>query len=656
MNPATQASALPPARPPVRLVFGVHLHQPVGNFDHVFAEHARDVYRPLLDQLARRHLRPALLHISGPLLEWLEAHDAALLDQVGRLAADGAIEFLLSGMYEPILAALPRADRVEQIAWLREALHARFGVAGDGLWLSERVWEPELPFDLASAGIRYVLVDDRHFLVCGFHRDQLHVPWRTESDGMAVTVLAIDERLRYLIPFRPAREMAEYVHALHAAGRPLAVFADDGEKFGGWPGTGDWVYRRGWFDAFCDVLDALRDEGVLRLCTGREAVDAVPCGGIAYLPTASYREMEGWALPPDAAHRLNALEHQLGTERMGSSDGALVRGSHWRNFLARYAEANRMHKKTCALSALCRRRGDPAEARRAIGRAQCNDALWHGVFGGLYLPHLRAAVWRQLAIAERVLRLGEPLAAETLDLDADGAEEIWVHCADWSAVVAPAHGGALVEFTHFARGVNHADVLTRRREAYHLPSLHPRTSPAGHDGTPSIHELEGSHLLTAPPPADLDDRAIGVARVISADLSEEAYAAASYAPVASWSRARCAATVEVDSDAITVCCETPGFTVRWRFGAGGALGVRYWWDATSLPDGARFAPELSLAGPLALDAPGALEVWRYDIETVARSERGVERVRQGESVTPLFDAARGEAELSLRAAPVPATP
>src|SRR3989442_4599405 len=78
-----------------------------------------------------------------------------------------------------------------------------------------------------------------------------------------------------------------------------------------------------------------------------------------------------------------------------------------------------MHKKMLALSALCRERGNPAAPRRAIGRAQCNDAYWHGVFGGLYLPHLRAAIWQNLALAECELRRGEELAVERLDLDGE---------------------------------------------------------------------------------------------------------------------------------------------------------------------------------------------------------------------------------------------
>src|SRR5439155_1090191 len=80
------AGALPHAGEavnPVGFVFGVHLHQPVGNFDHVFQEHLRDVYRPLVERLAERRFFPFTLHLSGPLLAWLEAHDAAYLDLIG---------------------------------------------------------------------------------------------------------------------------------------------------------------------------------------------------------------------------------------------------------------------------------------------------------------------------------------------------------------------------------------------------------------------------------------------------------------------------------------------------------------------------------------------------------------------------------------------
>src|SRR5437879_6827271 len=206
--------------------------------------------------------------------------------------------------------------------------------------------------------------------------------------------------------------------------------------------------------------------------------------------------MEGWALPPPAAARLVTLERDLGEARVAGPDGALVRGGHWRNFLVKYPEANRMRKKMLALSALCRERGNPAAPRRAIGRAQCNDAYWHGVFGGLYLPHLRSAIWRNLAQAERELRHDEALVAEQLDLDGDGAMEIWIHSASFSALVSPRRGGVLEEHTVFEPGINSATVLTRRREAYHEPG---RTEPGAASaqgggagaGTPSVKGPSG---------------------------------------------------------------------------------------------------------------------------------------------------------------------
>ncbi len=396
---------------PLRFVFGLHLHQPVGNFDHVMADHVRDVYRPIIERATAAGFFPLTLHVSGPLLEWLEQHDTAWLDMIGRLAADRHLELLLAGFDEPILASLPRPDRLEQIGRMRDYLKRRFGVQATGLWLTERVWQPELAADLAEAGVEYALVDDRHFLVCGFQHQELHRPHYTESDGCRVGLLAIDERLRYLIPFRPPEETAAYLRQLRAEGHGLAILADDGEKFGGWPGTKDWVYGSGWLDSFLQTMEQLTSAGEIQLSTGQDAFRQVASGGLAYLGTASYREMEKWALPPEAQRNLTKLEEELGPKDLEAS-ASFVRGGHWHHFLVKYPESNRMHKTMIALSTLSRRRGDPPEARRAIGRAQCNDAYWHGVFGGLYLPHLRNAIWRQLAIAERVLRQGEALAYE----------------------------------------------------------------------------------------------------------------------------------------------------------------------------------------------------------------------------------------------------
>jgi 4-alpha-glucanotransferase len=642
---------------PIRFAFGVHLHQPVGNFDQVFAQHVDDVYRPLIETLAERDFLPIIVHLSGPLLEWLEQHDPAYLDRLGRLAADGRVEMLLAGFYEPVLASLPRADRVEQIQWMQEAIHRRFGVEASGLWLTERVWEPEVAADLARAGVRYALVDDRHFLVSGFAADQLHAPYWTESGGEKVVLFPIDERLRYLIPFRPPEETADYLRSLRQAGHRLAVLADDGEKFGGWPGTREWVYGKGWLDRFLATIGGLIDRGEVRLSRLDDALATVPSGGIAYLPTASYREMETWSLPPDAALRLTRLEHDLGEVRTSGPDGALLRGSHWRNFLVRYPESNRMHKKMQALSILCRKRRDPGSARRAIARAQCNDAYWHGVFGGLYLPHLRDAVWRNLASAEAELRRGKRLSWEVLDLDGDGHDEIWIHSGQFSALVSPWRGGAIEEYTVFELGINFANTLTRRHEAYHDLALRREADTPGDppEGTASIHDIEQQIRLSEAPPLDQDDRAILVDRILPRGLERESFARGDFWYILSWARQPMSCTVKRRSGGIEIACTVEGgrnrLEKRMRFGPDGWVRAEWIWDPAAADPDDVFATELSLAAPLGLQCLPAADEWRFEIETVAKSERGLDRTRQGESVTLRWPVRAGEASLDLRPFP-----
>ena len=646
-----------PAVAPVRLAFGIHIHQPVGNFDHVLAHHTEEVYLPFLTAVAERRFLPIALHISGPLLEWLERKGGRYLDLVGRLVADGKLELLLAGMYEPILAAIPSRDRIEQIQWMREAVRRRFGVEAQGLWLTERVWEPDLAFDLAAAGVRYALVDDRHFLVTGFRREQLHGPFWTEAQGRTLALLPIDERLRYLIPFRPPAEIVEYFEDLHADGQRLAVFADDGEKFGGWPGTKEWVYQRGWLARFFDAIDELTGRGILRLATFSEAIAEVPSNGLAYLPSASYREMEEWSLPPEAATRLARLNEELGEERLRGPDAALVRGGHWRNFLAKYPESNRMHKKMQALSFLARERDDPPEARRALGKAQCNDAYWHGVFGGLYLPHLRHAVWRQLALAEQELRRGEALTYEWADIDADGYHEIWVHSAAFSAIISPARGGGVEEYTLFDTGLNYADVLTRRREAYHHRAVAQAeaASRAGADGsgTPSIHDIEQAVTLAALPPEDQDDRALFVDRVLAGVLRFDEYSRGNFRPVRSWARAPMVAEIVEEDGRVVVVCRPRNaedqalLEKRIAFDARGSIQVDYRWNRAGLPADAFFSTELSLGHPIPVKFSPDAPVWTFPIQTVAKSERGLDETRQGESTTPRWPIAQGHATVSI---------
>ncbi len=648
-----------PAGGPLRFVFGLHLHQPVGNFDHVFESHTEDVYLPFLERCSERGLGPLTLHVSGPLLDWLDRRGHRFLDLVGGLVADGGVEMLLSGFYEPVLPVLTREDRLQQIGWMREWLQSRFGADASALWLTERVWEPGLVRDLADAGVRQVLVDDRHFLVAGYERHQLHQPWTTEAEGRTLSLLPIDERLRYLVPFRSPTELGSYFRRLASAGHEVAVLADDGEKFGGWPGTAEWVWERGWLDHFLDEMEHLTDQGVVQLDTPSGVCRSVSGSGPAYLPSASYREMELWSLPARAAETLEWAGAELEAEPRAMH---VLRGGHWRNFLSRYEESNRMHKKAQYLSELCRASGDPEDARRAIGRAQCNDPYWHGVFGGLYLRHLRNATWSNLAEAERLLRVGQGLAVELGDADADGRDDIRIHSGRFSALLQPSRGGRLVELTDLEAGVNLVDVLTRRRESYHRkpaagtsggesPADESSHGAADPEAMPSIHDLEEGLTLTALPPVDLDARALGVERVLSRDLTPAAYEAADYEPVCSWANEALEFEVEQLDDVVRVAMRSPGIgrlekTVE--IDVEGVVTLRYSWDPSDLPADAWFAPELSLASDMELASdPTPAEVWTHDIVTVSKKESGYEETVQGTSVTPRWPVRSGTATLRL---------
>jgi len=471
----------------LRFLLVVHNHQPLGNFDEVIQALTERAYRPFLTAIRDRPSLKLTLHVSGPLLLWLERQVPDYIDLVGELVQRRQIELLGGGLYEPILAAIPDQDRVAQIALMGDHIYSRFGVRPKGLWLAERVWDAAIVPSLVDAGVGFVFMDDRAFLASGFQPDRLHDYYLTEAEGQTVAVLLIDKTLRYLVPFRPPTEIESHLRSIAQRGGRLAIAADDGEKFGGWPGTSKWVYEDGWLKEFLDLIEGSGDWMVSQ--TAGEALSELRPAGLCYLPTSSYLEMEEWTLGPEGAHRLKELKGHFETEE--ARYAAHIRGGHWKHFLVRYPEANRAHKKGLALGRLLSTSHHADPVRRELLAAQCNDAYWHGVFGGLYLPHLRHEIWRHLARAEAIIRRRQSLTVEAADLDCDGSPEVWAHGEGFSAQVQPHRGGRLVEWTDFAGEVNFLDTLTRRPEAYHEAIRRASASPEERveGGVPGIHDL-----------------------------------------------------------------------------------------------------------------------------------------------------------------------
>jgi hypothetical protein len=491
-DPAPQGSGAhdhgPATRHDVTLVLVLHDHQPVGNFDDVVAGAYRDAYAPFLDFLERNPALRIALHTSGPLLEWLDQHEPGYLERLRARVQAGQVEPWGGGFYEPILPAIPERDRHAQILLMADWLERRFGVRPRGLWLTERVWEPGLASSLAAAGVEYTAVDDAHFVAAGFERDALWGTFLTEDQGEPVRIFPIHRELRYLIPFgEPAAIVARLAELSAEGPGHVAVLGDDGEKFGLWPGTHRLCYEQGWLARFTAAIAA---EPWIRLRTPAEAVAAHEPLGLAYLPTGSYHEMQEWSLPPASQARYHAAAESLAAA--GGEHGAdLLRGGHWRNFLARYPESNRLHKRMLRASrrigAAGVRQAGRDEAQRHLWRSQCNCPYWHGVFGGLYLPHLRSAAWRELIEAESWDARGKNV--EVGDLDLDGTMDAVIE-SPASAVWISARGGRVWGLDDRRRVWNWCDTLGQRREHYH--SLLERAAlasetPAGAAPTASIH-------------------------------------------------------------------------------------------------------------------------------------------------------------------------
>jgi len=236
------------------------------------------------------------------------------------------------------------------------------------------------------------------------------------------------------------------------------------------------------------------------------------------------------------------------------------------------------------------------------------------------------------------------------------AEEIWIHSGVCSALVSPQRGGVVEEYTVFERGINFADVLTRRREVYHEPpSGEPGHVEATHaaDGTPSIHDIEAAARLQRLPPIDPCDRALFVDRVLAADLTLDRYASGAFDSVACWAGEALQATLEQSAQAVEVVlrpADSPAGLIekRVRLDAAGELTVRYRWDPKAFPADGSFCPEISVSPEVQLDLTPVAEVWRFPIATVSRSERGFEETVQGYSYTPRWPIRAGEGQVRVR--------
>ncbi len=482
----------------VYFAFGIHNHQPVGNFDFVFEEAYNKSYLPFVRILAQHPKIRIALHFTGILLDWIKANRPELIDLLGKLVERHQVEMMTGGYYEPILSIIPEADRLGQINKLSEELHRLFGINPKGMWLAERVWEPTLPSTLHKAGVKYTIADDTHFKYAGLTDNELNGYYITEDLGNAVALFPISKRLRYTIPFEDPQATIDYLSGF-ASGteKSVIVFADDGEKFGVWPNTYQHVYEDGWLRRFFEKLEENSDW--IEMVHFSEALEMNRPKGKIYLPTASYSEMMHWALFPASFRSFEDFETYLKKQDFYEDISVFVRGGFWRNFLSKYREVNNMHKKMLRVSRKLwslpkAKKAKAQEAFDALWAGQCNCPYWHGVFGGLYLSHLRDAIYSNLIKAEIIadkLHGTRFPNMEVFDIDVDGYDEIVIETKSLNAHIDTGRGGSVYELDYKPVTKNVLDTMTRHREGYH-DKLKSAVVGGGHDQgdkTASIHDL-----------------------------------------------------------------------------------------------------------------------------------------------------------------------
>ncbi len=475
----------------VKLALVIHNHQPVGNFDFVIEDSFQKSYKPFLETLKRFPSVKITIHFTGILYEWFKKHHPEYFDLLKEMQSSGQIEIMGGGFFEPILPILPASDSLGQLNYMADFTKENFGTSPRGVWLAERVWEPHLAKAIADSGAEYVLLDDSHFKDVGLLDDELQGYYITEDQGVPLKILPGSKKLRYLMPFEKPQDTIDFLGTMNTGENNVVFTGDDGEKFGVWPGTYNTVYTEGWLENFFSLLE--QNSEWLTSVTCSEAIDGSSSLGNLYLSTSSYAEMMEWALPVRSQKEFSRCREAAESDEIFSPFLPFMKGGFWRNFLRKYRESNNMHKKMLEVSTMCQKsrlsKKKLDEARRELYQGQCNCSYWHGVFGGLYLPHLRMAIYEHLIKAEKILSAGEkkPSFNES-DFLIDGTKVLALKNEKLKMYLNLSKGGTAFELDFFPKNFNFLGILSRQREAYHDKIISMGTG-SGEEETKSIHDI-----------------------------------------------------------------------------------------------------------------------------------------------------------------------
>lgn len=431
-------------------------------------------YEPLIDLLIAHPSIDTALHVGGHLLEWLEASDRALADRLASLVSAGEAEIIGGGFYSPILALLLWRDAVGQLEMTAGYLERRTGVRPTGAWLIEQVWMPRMAEILSDAGVRWTLIDERALRSAGVN-GEISGWYVTEHAARPVAVFPVDHDLKTRMASDGPDEVVDYLRArLEAEQADLTLtWAGDIVSLLDHPSRGlPWLQRL--FER------ATEESSWLTVVPPSRSLETTPSRGRVYLPDSLHPDLVELTLPPA----------EVATWRARKA-GQWLLGSIWQAFLARYGEADRLHKRMieaarrfAAVERVMRNGGFRAmnqlqRPRRMLYRGQTGAAYGHGHRAGIHDADLRAGVYRNLIRAEVACdelvdeAADDGLEVSLRDLFADMTTSVLVRSRQMRVVLAPSRGGAVVGLEHIPTAAALHDVLTRRAESYHPHGAQP---------------------------------------------------------------------------------------------------------------------------------------------------------------------------------------
>jgi len=464
----------------VYFLFGIHNHQPVGNDSFVFNEAFENCYWPFLEVLKKFPRIKCNIHISGPLYDWILTNHKEFIKTLKEMSKKGQIEIVSGGYYEPILSVISDKDKFAQIRLMNDFIKKEFGKKPSGMWLAERVWEPQLASIICEAGLKYTFLDDVHFRGAGIQNKELSGYYFTEDSAKPIAVFPINKTLRFKIPFSKTEEAIAMLKSFSQNKKDVLItFFDDGEKFGSWPRTYDWIYKKKWLEKFFKLL--VQNNKTIETITASEALKKFsPNKDLVYLSCSSYREMDEWAMEPEEFFYYNKLKEYIKIHKKHSEAKQFknfIRAGFFRNFFRKYPRLNYMHKKMLYLSENIHE----AETRHCLvstkdkkifqhlWMSQCNCGYWHGLFGGFYLGNIRAAIYENLIKAEKELDkkfAKNSLIMKKADIDLDGLTETVVKNKHLICAFSK-RGGTLLELGYKDRNFNLLNTITRKKELCH---------------------------------------------------------------------------------------------------------------------------------------------------------------------------------------------